>query len=200
MQLASLKENKERNDQVIRTLQLAAEQKETELQKLSQQIALKEGQVRQNIPTLDAGELQLTEHTFALLQLELEDMQMKVIEAEEQLDSVHTQANLAQEEASYYKQHTAALLTVTKVMEILAIFELRRHLCVTMHMFLFSGYCIKCIPQAIKCKLLHLQSPRKSRAKYAVHNRLICLLAYLWNGLHLWNVVTSELMSAGLPL
>ena len=115
MQLASLKENKERNDQVICTLQLAVEQKQVDIEKLSEQVALKESQVRQNIPTLDAADLQLTEHTSALLQLELEDMKMKVIEAEEQLDLVHTQANLAQEEASYYMQRTAALLTVTKV-------------------------------------------------------------------------------------
>lgn len=101
MHLASLKE---KNDQRINTLQNIIDQKQTQIQHLSQQIAAKEDQIKQQTNTLDSVELERV--------LELEDMKMKIIELEYERDCANTAAKRAQEEASL---NAEALLTATQV-------------------------------------------------------------------------------------
>ena len=96
LQLASLKESKQKNDQAIDTLQKTIDKRETEIQHLSQQIAAKEDRIKQQTDTLDAVEL---DHM-----LELEDMKMKIIELEHERNCARTAAELAQEEARLYAE------------------------------------------------------------------------------------------------
>lgn len=104
LQLASLKESKEKNDQVIDTLQKTIEQKEIEIQHLSEQIAAIEGQLKEQSNILVALELK---HT-----LELQDMKMKIIELKHQRDCACSASKLAQEESCFYAE---ALFKATKV-------------------------------------------------------------------------------------
>ena len=96
LQLASLKESKQKNDQAIDTLQKTIDQRKTEIQHLSQQIAAKEDRIKQQTDTLDAVEL---DHM-----LELEDMKMKIIELEHERNCARTAAELAQKEARLYAE------------------------------------------------------------------------------------------------
>lgn len=90
MQLASLKESKQKNDLVLDTLQKTIDQNNAEIQHLSQQIAAKEDQIKQQTNTE-------FEHM-----LELEDMKTKVLELEHERDCARTAAKLAQDEAHRY--------------------------------------------------------------------------------------------------
>ena len=107
MKLASLKENKERNDQVVDTLQKTVEKKEVEIEYLLQQVAVKEGEMKQQSNTLDAVELKQTR-----LLLEVEDLKVKIMQLEHECDSAHTAVKLAREEARHYAE---ALLKASKV-------------------------------------------------------------------------------------
>ena len=99
LRLASLQENK---DQVIRTLQKTGQRQETEIHQLSHQILTKEKQVQQ-------AHNQLAEH--ANLLKELENMKMKASELEKASQRARSAAELAQEEASYYRKRTTQLHT-----------------------------------------------------------------------------------------
>ena len=104
LQLASLKESKQKTDQAIDTLQKTIDQRETEIQHLSQQIAAKEDRIKQQTDTLDAVEL---DHM-----LELEHLKMKLIELEHERNCARTAAELAQKEARLYAE---ALLRAREV-------------------------------------------------------------------------------------
>lgn len=95
---------------MIQKLQRSVQQKEEEVQELYLQVVLKESQLTH---TLNSMEFQLTEHTSTLL--ELEDMRMKVIDFQEELDCARTAAKLLQEETSYFQQRIESLLRATKV-------------------------------------------------------------------------------------
>ena len=93
---------------MIDTLQKTVECKEAEIQHLSQQIATKEDQIKQQTDTLDAVE---GKHM-----LELEDIRMKMIELKHERDCACAAAELARDEASFYAEaYAEALLIVTKV-------------------------------------------------------------------------------------
>lgn len=107
LQLTSLKEKKERNDQIIDTLQKTIEQKELEIQHLLQQLAAKESELKQQTKVLDAVEFNSTQ-----LWLEVDALEMKKIQLEHERDNARVAVNLAQEEAHYYAE---ALLRASKV-------------------------------------------------------------------------------------
>lgn len=93
MQLALLEENKKQNMKKICNLRETVEEKELEIQALSQQIAAKECEGKDQ--TL----------------MELADMKMNVIQLQNEVDRLRTAAKLSQEEATYYQECTSALLT-----------------------------------------------------------------------------------------
>ena len=118
IQLESLKEKKARNDQVIDALQKTIREKELEIQKLTQQIPVKEIQVQQDIYTQNPVEFQNTD-----MLLELQDMKMKIINSKDELHRMRTEVNLAQDEANYYKTLAVTLQTAlqpTKVKSCIA--------------------------------------------------------------------------------
>ena len=89
------------------TLQKTVGKKEAEIEHLLQQVAAKEGEMKQQSNTLDAVELK---HTRLLL--EVEDLKVKIMQLEHERDSAHTAAKLAREEARHYAE---ALLKASKV-------------------------------------------------------------------------------------
>lgn len=109
MQLQTLKEREQQRAKEVRHFRKTIRQKDTEIQGLSQQILAKEGELSRLTQKLDESKLPQKDK----LLLELADMKAQIITLKDELQCECTKAKFAQEETSYYQDHTASLHKAT---------------------------------------------------------------------------------------